>query len=247
MEHTVKPETTGPESPEQEQGSEEGLILGKFKSQDDLVEAYKNLEKKLGAPKEEPAEPKAEKETPPPEKLEDLEITKKEVEEATGLDLDALQKEYAENGELTDETYRTLEERGIPRAMVDSYIEGQKAKAAQVTAELTGLAGGADALRGALDWAADNLSEEEVAAYNGALQSGNLAAVRVSLRGIVAAYREATGSGPNLVGGERAARSSGVQPFGSRAEITRAMQDPKYQTDEAYRQQVIRRLEVTEF
>ena len=37
-----------PTQEEQQQQQQEDLILGKFKSQEDLAEAYENLEKKLG-------------------------------------------------------------------------------------------------------------------------------------------------------------------------------------------------------
>ena len=74
----------------------------KFNSVEDMAKSYQELESKLGQPKaeESTAEPKADENN--------LEIAEKATQ-AAGLDMGALNAEYAENGELAQESYDALE------------------------------------------------------------------------------------------------------------------------------------------
>jgi hypothetical protein len=72
-------------------------------------------------------------------------------------------------------------------------------------------------------------------------------AAKLALRGIVAAYKDAVGQEPSLVTGEAMPRAATAQPFRSRAEMVRAIQDPKYDKDPAYQKDVQARIEVSDF
>ena len=217
---------------EAEAKAESELILGKFKSQEELEKAYQELEQKQSKETEVPATPEA---------------ARISVSEA-GFKMEELSKEFAENsGALTEETLTKLEKAGIERATVDQYIAGQQAIATQVAASLTEVAGGAEALRSVLDWAGTNLTEAEADAYNSALDSGNIEAAKLALQGVAAKYTAAVGSEPSLVEGEAAAGVTGVAPFGSQQEVIAAMKDPRYKSgDPAYVKSVEKRLAVTQ-
>lgn len=202
----------------------------KFKSPEDMAKAYGELEKAHTKKSQEAADGK-------------IKVAAPVVTETTaGVDLDALSKEFSEKGELTPESLKTLKDAGITADTVETYVAGQKARAAQTTSALAEIAGGDEQLQATLQWAEANLGEEEIAAYNDALESKNLSLVKLTLRGIVSQHRAVSPDEPNLVGGGRSPRAGDVQPFGSQAELILAMQDPKYKVDPAYRAEVEKRL-----
>ena len=100
---------------EQQTSTEEDLILGKFKSQEDLAEAYENLEKKLGEkqPEEQPTETEAKGDTD------------NETNDVSNAIEDAATA-YAEKGELSEANYKELEKLNITKDIVDTYIKGQR-------------------------------------------------------------------------------------------------------------------------
>jgi hypothetical protein len=200
-------------------------ILGKFNTVDDLAAAYKELEKKLGSKKE-------------------TEVTHEDAQEAVtaaGLDFDALSEEYATNGALTDESYEKLAKSGIPKEIVDNYIEAVSTKnqlAADATAkEVMNVAGGKDKYQEVISWAAKSLDAEAIDAFNQAVNSGNLALAKIAAQGLVTQYQKEMGSDPKLIGGDSSSIST-TDKFNSVDEMVRAMSDPKYERDDHYRKQV---------
>ena len=45
------------------------------------------------------------------------------IEKETGLDLDPYYEEFSDKGELTDDSYKNLDKLGLPKDLVDSYME----------------------------------------------------------------------------------------------------------------------------
>lgn len=210
-------------------------LLEKFKTPADMAKAYGELEKAHTQKSQQLSGGKI--------KIA-AEATEDQAKKA-GVDLDALSAEYAEKGELTAESMKALETAGFTADTVSTYIEGQKARAAQTTAALAEIAGGNEGLEATLEWAEGNLDKDEIAAYNSALDSRDINLVKLALSGIVSKYAAANPAEPNLVGGGRTSRSSDVKPFQSQAEIVLAMRDPKYAIDPAYREEVKQRLAVS--
>lgn len=195
---------------------QEELILGKFKSQEDLAEAYQNLEQKMGTP-----------EAP---------VT------ALGELIKASGEYYNEHGEMSDEYYTKFEENGIPREYVDRYTNGIRAQADVETTKLLGTIGGQDNFSKMSEWMADSLPEAEISAYNNVVDGGSNEEVSVLLQGMYARYKAASGAGKTQLQGAVSATPSGYR---SRSELMQAMNDPKYATDAAFRSDVERKLSVT--
>lgn len=223
------------------------LILGKFKSQDDLVKAYTELEKKLGQgkpeakPEDKPAaKPEANAEAKPEDKPQDKpEANPNDAAKALegkGLDYTAFSAEYSEKGELSADSYAKLEKAGIPRDMVDAYIAGQKALADRARAEVFEVAGGEDNYAAAIEWAKANMSDADKAAYNKVVNGGDLNATKIAVQGLIARFRAAEGQEPNLLGGDAVSGDSDV--YTSWAQITQDMAKPEYNSDPAYRKRV---------
>ena len=241
----IKTEETTSEKPVEEKQSTQSVqgLPEKFKSVEDLAKSYSELEKKLGeqTPKEETVDPvsatKLKEEAPKQENS--LEIAEDAVENA-GLNFDTLAQEYAEKGQLGDESYKALEQSGIPKAYVDQFIAGQKAIGEQQTNTVKDMVGGDEAYTEMASWASKNMSEGEKKAYNAAVNSADMDTVKLAVDGLRAKYQAANGTEPSLMQGK--ATPVAEQGFESWAEVTAAMADPRYSKDPAYQEAVKQKL-----
>jgi len=239
------PETTADKPVEENkptQSKPEGLPE-KFNSVEELAKSYSELEKKLGEqsqPTKESVDPVSQAEIKKEEQPKsDLDIATKAVDSA-GLNMDSLAEEYAKDGKLADGSYKSLEKAGIPKEYVDRFIAGQQAIADQQSASVKSMVGGTEAYDSMSEWASNNLSETEKQAYNTAVNSKDLEAVKLAVVGLKARYAQSTGSEPKLVEGK--ASPSGEQGFSSWAQVTQAMSDPRYAKDPAYQAEVKNKL-----
>lgn len=204
----------------------------KFKSAEDMAKAYSELESKLGQPQQQQEETQEAQGT---ESVSEV----SELLDSKGLDFDVFQQEYDETGQLSPDAYQALEEAGFPESMVDSWIAGQNALASQMTTEMYDIAGGGEEYAQMVQWASDNLPENEVSAYNVTMESGDPNLIRLAVQGLNARYRSE--AEPTLLQGGTGAVSTGGR-FDSTAELTAAMSDPRYAKDPAYRQAVADKL-----
>lgn len=233
----------------------EELIGGKFKSQDDLLKAYKELESKLGerpkdAPTDQPedAGEDDQAEEKPAEDDQSQEEPKDDEEAPKGFDLSTFQAEYAEKGELSDDSYAALEKAGIGRDIVDSYIAGQQALVNANLQSAYQLAGGEQEFKAVVEWGSKNLQKPQQDAFNTALETAVQTGDTTALDMIVSGIRSRMGDGePNLLSAKSGSTPDGAQPFASRSEMAAAMSDPRYRSDPAYVKSVQDRLRVTEF
>ena len=220
----------------------------KFKTPEDLARSYKELEARMsrGEQPEEPqveaedvAEPAADPEVPAT--MDDLSENEAVAEAQEllgnkGLDFNDFYNEFAESGELSEESYANLQEAGFSKDFVNSWIAGQEALQAKQDAVVYESVGGQEAYKEVVTWAAENLPKGEIDAYNQAVSSGNIELAQLAASGLKAKYEAQAGRQPNLVKGE--APSTAGDIFGSTAELTAAIADPRYRTDEAYRRSV---------
>lgn len=226
----------------------------KFKSPEDMATAYKELETKLGSSSSLPATtpPSTDQQTTTdvnkiPEAPTADQTAAKETVEAVGLDFTKLGEEYQTSGSLSEDTYKTLESKGIPKDVVDAYIAGQTALAEKSQQEIYGTIGGAENYKAMLAWAVTGVPEAAKVAFNEAVQSGNTNTAKLAVQGLYAQYTATNGKAPNLLQGNNGA-SANAGAFQSYYEVTLAMSEKdslgrtKYQVDPAYRQSVTDRL-----
>ena len=96
--------------------------------------------------------------------------------------------------------------------------------------------GGQEAYGEMVAWAAQNLDPAEVDAFNNVTNSGNAAAIKFAVEALNNRYKAAEGYEAPLVTGRKAKATS--DSFRSHAELSRAIADPRYSTDPAYRADV---------
>lgn len=211
---------------------------GKFKSAEDLEKAYKELEKKLGKKDDTEVDTQEEAE-PTTEESEDDSDDSEQSDEAQAI-LKASEEYYSNNNTLSPETVQKLKEMPSEK-LVEAYLELQK-NASPVAArplseadakDIVSSVGGEKAYGETLAWAAENLSPEEVAAYDNVVNSGNKDAVFFAVQALNQRYRDAVGFEGKPVSGK--AVKNTVKGFRSQAELARAISDPRYRNDPAYR------------
>lgn len=161
-----------------------------------------------------------------------------------GLDIAAFEQEFDATGGLSEESYAKLEQAGLGKAVVDSYIAGRTALLEGFISDVKGLAGGEDGYRSITEWAdKGGLTDAEKESYNRVMNSGDKALIKLAVSGLVAKYREEEGSTPELVTGKAtAARRAPSDTFESTEQVVAAMKDPRYGKDPAYTRAVERKV-----
>ena len=210
----------------------------KFKSAEDMAKAYSELESKLGQPQNQETSDKEETDALE-EQVNQNASEVSDLLDSKGLDFDVFQQEYLENGELSEEAFKALEDAGLPKSLVETWVQGQDALASQMTSEIYNLAGGEGEYQNLMQWATNNLPETEIDAYNATMDRMDANEVRFAVQGLYARYRSE--AEPSLLQGETGVVASGGK-FSSNAELTEAMRDPRYVKDPAYRQAVADKL-----
>ena len=210
----------------------------KFKSAEQMAEAYASLESKLGS--NEQTQETTEETTP--EVTREAEASEvKQVLDKAGVDFNALQSEYDAQGEVSADSYTKLEEAGFSKDLVDSYIKGQESLNANYEKAVYDTAGGQDAYGELIQWAGDNLQQGEIAAFDKAVSSGDVDMVKMAVSGLQTKYQAAEGTDPTLLSEGQSSNSTGGV-FNSWAEVTAAMNDTRYESDVAYRQKISAKL-----
>lgn len=202
----------------------------KFKSPAELAKAYAELEKKIGQPKTDAPS------SPAPE---DPSIPKPQGDQVNGFQ--EFTDEFTKNGKLSDESYKRLESRGIPRALVDSYISNHQAasdsRMQAVEAQVVASVGGPESYAQMAVWASKAFNADEISTFNQVMQSGDAKMMMFAVNGLKARY-EAQAE-PKLISARPSNESNG---FRSMAEMSAAMRDPRYAKDPSYRAEVAARM-----
>lgn len=188
------------------------LIGGKFETQEDLLTAYQELEKKVG-------------QTPEP-----------------GAWRQGLQ-ELLQDGQFTDETKAAeiAQQAGISLDDIRTFQAGVQAQAAAKEQELLQRVGGQEQFQKVLEWAGENVSKEDLAAYNEAVGGNDPQEAELAILRLQAHYTASNGAQsaePARPIQGRPTSAPAVQPFSTPAEMDAAMDDPRYLTDQAFRAEV---------
>ena len=229
--------------------AQDKLLAGKYKNAEDLEAAYLSLQQKLG--KEEEVDYESSDEGYEEEEGSDEEIS--ENAPAISLINEASDEYYANEGTLSEETIERFSEMSS-QDLVNAYLEiqqnnpqanpqGVEMSDAQVNSVMNA-AGGEANYNEIVQWAASNLDNRSIDAFDSVVDSGNPAAINIAFAGLKSRYEEANGYEGRMLSGKAA--SSGGDLYRSQAELVAAMSDPRYDSDPAYRADVIEKLELSD-
>ena len=218
---------------------QEGLLAGKYKDAEALEAGYKELEAKLGQRDDDDVEVAEREEAPAFQQTPASDL----ITEASN--------EYWNNGEqLSQSTIEKFSSMSA-RDLVDAYVAMSQADPnygpppgdlsdADVNA-VQNAAGGEAQYKTMTRWASDNLSKQDVKAFDDIINSGNLQAIQLAVAGLKSTYENANGYEGRMLSGKPPRASGDV--FRSQAELVAAMSDRRYDDDPAYRQDVIEKLD----
>ena len=242
---SIKPEQQTELTPDEQESlaigeemmaKQENLLAGKYKNAQELEKAYKELESKIGtqnAPTQELVESKE------PEATEE----KTAVETAF---LESLWDESQQEGDFKQETLDKL--KGMnPTDLAQEYLNYRAASQQEEPQlqqkdidNLYNVAGGKKGYTDMMNWAKDNVAKQEIEMYDRVMERGDPLAAFFAVKALHYRYNDAQGvDAPVLTG--KAARPQ-TPGFKSQAALVAAMNDPKYDNDPAYRQEVMEKL-----
>lgn len=246
---------------------QQDLLAGKYKNAEELEKAYIELQQRFSRGDDSDSEPADDAE----ESNDSYDYER--YDEDGGVNYDAVKQAYGENlanvfnesgidpwemndhfynndGTLTEEMYDRLNEAGFSDEVIDSYLGGLRnqlgyaEEGSNLTdneiSEIKNLAGGDKGYQQLTEWASENLSKEDIEAFDEVINTANKAAVRFAVKALMSQYEDAVGRDPELITGKQPSQG---QTYRSMAEVVRDMQDPRYDRDEAYRMDVMQRLE----
>ena len=198
------------------------MLAGKYKSAEDLEAAYIELQKKLGdAPATEEAEPETEYQLYTDDGKVNYDTANELYGEQLGnlfqsndIDPFEMSKHFEENnGSLSDDMYDKLATAGLNREIVDNYLAGVKGQLggepeqpvlsdAEVK-DLKNIAGGERGYEQLMNWAGNNLTEQDAKNYDDVLATGNKAAISFAVKALMGQYEDANGRDSNIVTGKQ--------------------------------------------
>ena len=222
------------------QEAQDNLLAGKYKNAQDLEQGYIELQKKLG--ESETEEPVAEAEEG------EEEYEGEEGEEDISI-LDELWEYELNNEEFHEDAVAELQQMD-PVDLANLHIEYRKQVEEQAVApkdfteaemtELKGVVGGDENYQNMLQWAGANLNQQEIDMFDAVMQRGDALGAFFAIRSLAYRYNDAAGYEGKMLTGN-APKTSGSQ-YRSQQEVIQAMSDPRYDSDPAYRKDVMDKL-----
>lgn len=227
---------------QQMRADQEQLLAGKYNSVEELEKGYLEAQKQLSKSEKEETEVSEEEEQP---EESDSPFEKNAV---TDLISEASNQFY-ESGSLTPDMVEKFSAMDS-KELVEAYMSMQAAAPSpEPASDLTDVqvksimdsVGGSEAYTDLTNWASTNLTEAETSGFDSLVESGNPEMIQLALQGIKAKYDNAFGSEGQTLQGKPPSNSRDV--FRSQQEVVDAISDPRYDRDEAYRQDVLEKLE----
>jgi hypothetical protein len=211
----------------------EKLLAGKYKTAEDLENAYKALEARLGAPKDTAAT------TPAPTPTD---ATQAPTDAPKGIDYRAIGDEIAASGDVSADTRAALAKTGMPDSMIDTVVQGLKNQYTEMQNQAYEVAGGKEQFEVMREWAKTNLSDTEKNFLQAQTAAGKEQAM-LAVQALRSRYEAVNGKPPAvLVDGNKTSSNVGYE---SRYQMVADMRNPLYKADPAFRAKVEQRIMAT--
>ena len=153
-----------------------------------------------------------------------------------------LQKKLGESREEEPEADEPEEQESEDDDEDDDEDESPGGQLTEAQADqLYKMVGGEKAYDSMMEWAGQNLSNEEIEMYDSVMGAGSANSIYFAVQALSNKYSDAVGSEGQLLTGRGSAESNAV--FRSQSELVQAMNDPRYDNDPAYRSDVMTKLE----
>jgi hypothetical protein len=224
--------------------AQEQLLAGKYRDAEELEQAYIELQRKLGD------RSTSDDGEPEQDISEEEEV---EVEDDAPVDYSAITRliEESDGGEFSQETIDAFDQMSGADVgdMLLAYMQDNPRTETNYemspddVSEMKGVVGGEAQYNQMVGWAAQNISPEEIQVFDSVIEKGDPQAIYFAVQALNYRYQDAVGYEGQMLTGN-AAKSQDT--FRSQAELVRAMDDPRYEKDPAYRYDVEQKLSRSE-
>lgn len=161
-----------------------------------------------------------------------------------GVDFKQAVKEYEQTGNISDRTIANLVNAGYPKEVIESFLQSRAVLEERFTNAVFEAAGGEQEYFQLTSWAGNHLPDNTLKAFNKAIDSNDIAMISLMLSGIKAQMVSQRGTNnPSILGSTGGAAPS--KGFDSKAEMIKAMSDPRYGRDSAYTRSVEQKMYFT--
>lgn len=145
-------------------------------------------------------------------------------------------EEFYAQGDLSPQTRQALAQAGVSEQIVNQYLQGVEAQYNLALNSVHNVVGGAEQFAQMQQWASVTLEPRVLQQFNEVMDSGNLAQIDMVVRGLHAQYLAANPQAPNLIQGT--GESAPVDSYRDQNELQNDINDPRYQSDPAFRKAV---------
>ena len=171
----------------------------------------------------------------------------KEDLKGKGVDFNSAVKEYETKGSLSEETIEALNKAGYPPEVIEAFIEGRVAMEERFTKAIYESVGGEKEYRSIVNWASQNLTKKSIDAFNRAIDNNNINAITLMLEGMKAKMVAKMGTAKKSIHGGASAPNGSPKGYNSKADVIKAMSDPRYGRDAGYTRMVEQQMWATNF
>jgi len=208
------------ESLQQEQ---QNLLAGKYKSAEELERGYLELQKRMGEGQ------------PNQQATSDVsdQLAKAYESYTSDKNFDASAFENVSKEDLIKAFFENSEE--VPQA---EGGEGPDLTQEQVDGMMNSV-GGKEQYQQIMNWAVQNLPKSDIEAFDAIVESANPFQINMAVEAMAKRYTDANGQEGQTIQGRSAKMTDSYR---SQAEMIRDMNDPRYDSDPAYRNDVMTKL-----
>lgn len=158
-----------------------------------------------------------------------------------GFDFESAIKELETSGELSEATLVKLEEAGYPKAVIKGYIKAAEIVERDFENAVYGLVGNKEEYTKVISWANLNVPKSEQAAYDAALDRGDLQTAKLYIDTFASRMGDKFGTGqPRLPGAPTVTQK--VEGFSTKQEMTKATTDKRYGRNAQYTTEIQNRI-----
>ena len=209
------------------QQEQQNLLAGKYKNAEELEQGYLELQRKMGE-----GQPSQQEQSQTPDVSDQLAKAFESYSSEKKFDASAFDNVSKED--LIKAFFENSEE--VPQAQGE---QGGPDLTQDQVDQLMNSVGGKEQYKQMMDWAVQNLPREEVEAFDEVIASANPYNINMAVESMAKRYTDANGQEGRMIQGRSAKMTDSYR---SQAEMIRDMNDPRYETDPAYRNDVMTKL-----
>jgi hypothetical protein len=205
------------------QQEQQNLLAGKYKSAEELEQGYLELQKRMGE-----GQPNQQESSSVSDQL-----AKAYESYTSDKNFDASAFDNVSKEDLIKAFFENSEE--VPQTE-DS--EGPDLTQEQVDGMMNSV-GGKEQYQQIMNWAVQNLPKSDIEAFDAIIESANPFQINMAVEAMAKRYTDSNGQEGQMIQGRSAKMTDSYR---SQAEMIRDMNDPRYDTDPAYRNDVMTKL-----